>query len=149
MTAAQRHLWVLVFDLLLGALQKGLFFWSPLLVFAVVGAIVAKGWARAIVLPAVVVFGIQTYLAASWWDWQFGASFGHRAFTDGFGLAAVLLAACFQWAAARVASRRVVTSLAAPLVLLSIVQMLQYWTGNIPNANTSWDQYKDVFLRFR
>jgi hypothetical protein len=81
--------------------QKGLFFWSPLLVFAVIGAIVAKGWARGIVLSAVVIFGIQTYLAASWWDWQFGASYGHRAFTDGFGLVAVLLAACLEWAARR------------------------------------------------
>jgi hypothetical protein len=129
--------------------QKGLFFWSPLLVLAVVGAIVAKGWARGIVLPTVVIFGIQTYLAASWWDWQFGASYGHRAFTDGLGLAAVLLAACFEWVTPRVAPRRVVTGLAAALVFLSIVQMVQYWTGNIPIANTTWEQYRDAFLTFR
>jgi hypothetical protein len=129
--------------------QKGLFFWSPLLVFAVIGAIVAKGWTRAIVLPAAVIFGIQAYLAASWWDWQFGASYGHRAFTDGLGLAAVLLGACFEWAARRVAARRVVTAVAAVLVALSIVQMLQYWTGNMPIANTTWEQYKDAFLRFQ
>ena len=124
--------------------QKGLFFWSPLLVFAVIGAIVAKGWARGIVLPAAVIFGIQTYLAASWWDWQFGASYGHRAFTDGFGLAAVLLAACFQWVASRA-----VTMVAAVCVALSAVQMVQYWTRSIPEANTTWDQYRESFLRFR
>ena len=129
--------------------QKGLFFWSPLLVFAVIGAIVAKGWACGIVLPAVVIFGIQTYLAASWWDWQFGASYGHRAFTDGFGLAAVLLAACFQWVASRVHLRRAVTMVAAVCVALSAVQMVQYWTRSIPEANTTWDQYRESFLRFR
>ena len=32
---------------------------------------------------------------------------------------------------------------------LSIVQMLQYWTRSIPSANTSWDQYRESFLRFR
>ena len=129
--------------------QKGLFFWSPLLVFAVIGAIVAKGWSRGIVLPAVVIFGIQTYLAASWWDWQFGASYGHRAFTDGFGLAAVLLAACFQWAARRAQVLRAVTMVAAVCVALSAVQMVQYWTRSIPEANTTWDQYRESFLRFR
>jgi len=129
--------------------QKGLFFWSPLLLFTAVGAMVAKDWARGIVLPAAVIFGIQTYLAASWWDWQFGASYGHRAFTDGFGLAAVLLAAFFEWVARRVTARRVVTGLATALVFLSIVQMVQYWTGNIPNADTTWEQYKDAFLTFR
>jgi hypothetical protein len=101
------------------------------------------------VLPAVVIFGIQAYLAASWWDWQFGASYGHRAFTDGFGLAAVLLAACFQWAARRAHVRRAMTMVAAVCVALSVVQMLQYWTRSIPEANTSWDQYRESFLRFR
>ena len=129
--------------------QKGLFFWSPLLVFAAAGAIVAKGWARGMAVSAVVIFAIQTYLAASWWDWQFGASYGHRAFTDGFGLAAVLLAAFFQWTSHRAAVRRSVATAAAILVALSIVQMVQYWTHNIPQASTTWDQYRDSFLRFR
>jgi hypothetical protein len=129
--------------------QKGLFFWSPLLLFAVLGAMVASGWARGIVTAAVVVFAIQVYLAASWWDWQFGASYGHRAFTDGLGLAALLVAACFEWAAGRALVRRVVAVVAAGFVVLSVVQMLQYWTGSIPNANTSWDQYRESFLRFQ
>jgi hypothetical protein len=38
---------------------------------------------------------------------------------------------------------------AAVFVALSVVQMLQYWTGSIPEANTSWDQYRESFLRFR
>src|SRR5258708_2289802 len=63
--------------------QKGLFFWSPILLAAILGAIVAREWARGIVVAVGVVFAIQTYLTASWFDWQFGASYGHRAFTDG------------------------------------------------------------------
>jgi hypothetical protein len=129
--------------------QKGLFFWSPLLVFAVIGAIVAKGWSRGMVLAAAVIFAIQAYLTASWWDWQFGSTYGHRAFTDGFGLAAVLLAACFEWAARRIAVRRVVATAAAIFVALSVVQMVQYWTHNLPEVGTTWQQYRDSFLRFR
>ena len=129
--------------------QKGLFFWSPLLLLAVPGAIVASGWARGIVITAAIVFVIQVYLAASWFDWQFGASYGHRAFTDGLGLAALLVAACFEWAARRAHVRRAVAIVAAVLVALSVVQMLQYWTRSIPEASTSWDQYRESFLRFR
>jgi hypothetical protein len=138
-----------LFGVLFGT-QKGLFFWSPLLLAAGLGAIVARGWARGIVIAAVVVFAIQVYLTASWFDWQFGASFGHRAFTDGLGLAALLIAACFEWAARRRAPvRRLVTTAAVMLVALSIVQMAQYWTRNIPEASTTWDQYRESFLRFR
>jgi hypothetical protein len=129
--------------------QKGLFFWSPLLLLAVPGAIVASGWARGIVIAAVIVFVIQVYLAASWFDWQFGASYGHRAFADGLGLAALLVAACFEWAARRAPVRRAVAIVAAVLVALSVVQMLQYWTRSIPEASTTWDQYRESFLRFR
>ena len=34
---------------------------------------------------------------SSWWDWKFGASYGHRAFTDTLGLLAIFLASFFDW----------------------------------------------------
>jgi hypothetical protein len=129
--------------------QKGLFFWSPLLLLAVVGAFVARGWARGLVAAAAIVFGLQAYIVASWSDWQLGGSYGSRAFTDGLGLAAPLVAACFEWAAARRHVRTLIAAFAALAVLLSIVQMVQYWNGIIPFADTTWAQYRSVFLRLR
>jgi len=129
--------------------QKGLFFWSPLLLFAVIGIVVARGWARGLRLSAVVVLGIQTYLVASWSEWQFGASYGHRAFTDGLGLATPFLAAFFDRVAALPHLRRLVALGAAAAVLLSIAQMIQYWIGILPYADTTWSQYRTLFLRFR
>ena len=38
----------------------------------------------------------------------------------------------------------VFTSLA---VLLSVFQMIQYWRGIVPIANTTWEQYRALFLR--
>ena len=38
---------------------------------------------------------------------------------------------------------------ATTLVALSVAQMVQYWTGKIPIANTTWQEYRDAFLRFR
>jgi hypothetical protein len=148
-----------LFDVLFST-QKGLFFWSPLLLLAVFGGIVSlmtpaapaprrNGWTRGLVLAATVVLALETYLVASWSDWQFGASYGHRAFTDGLGLAAPFLARSFEWAAARPLASRVVSIVVTGAVLLSIVQMIQYWTGIMPNANTTWAQYRMLFLRLR
>jgi hypothetical protein len=129
--------------------QKGLFFWSPLLLLTIAGAILSEGWTRRLVLAASVVFALTTYLVASWSEWQFGASYGHRAFTDGFALAAPFLASAFAWAARRPVATRVVSTLAVVAVLLSVVQMLQYWNGIMPNADTTWAQYQSRFLRWR
>jgi hypothetical protein len=129
--------------------QKGLFFWSPLLLLTIVGAIVSEGWTRHLLLATGVVFAIETYVVACWWDWQFGASYGHRAFTDGFALAAPFLASTFAWASTRPTTMRVISTFAVVAVLLSVVQMLQYWNGIMPNADTTWAQYQSRFLRWR
>jgi hypothetical protein len=129
--------------------QKGLFFWSPVLLLSGIGVVVARGWARGLALPAVVVFALQTYLIASWGQWQFGASFGHRGFTDGFALAAPFIASCFEWAARRRAALVVISVGATAAVLLSVAQMAQYWMGILPMADTTWTQYRALFLRFQ
>ncbi len=129
--------------------QKGLFFWSPALALAVAGAWAARGWARRFVAPAAMIFAIQLYIVASWSDWQLGGSYGHRAFTDGFALAAPLIAATYEWTSTRPRLRAVVAVFATAAIALSIVQMVQYWLGVIPFANTTWTQYRSLFLRFR
>jgi hypothetical protein len=129
--------------------QKGLFFWSPVLLLAVAGMFVARGWARGLLLSVAIVFAIHTYLIATWFDWQFGGSYGHRGFVDGFGLVAPFLAACFSWAASRPRVLRVVAIFAFASVCLSIAQMIQYWMHIIPFQDTTWEQYRMLFLRFR
>ncbi len=126
---------------------KGLFFWAPLLLLACAGLFMlpeSLGWLRA---PIVLFLCVQTYLVASWWDWQFGASYGHRAFVDSYALLAPGLAAFY----ARVGARRpiAVTALAIVLCALSTFQMLQYWYGILPYSDTTWAQYRALFLRWR
>jgi hypothetical protein len=139
-----------LYDVLFGT-EKGLFFWSPAILLAVAGWIVTRGWAEALTLPAALIFAINTWLIASWFDWQFGGSYGHRGFTDGLALVAVFMAVFFAWvetARHRVAAVAITASGAALAVCLSVAQMIQYWMGVLPIANTTWDQYKDLFLRF-
>jgi hypothetical protein len=138
------HLYGVLFSV-----QKGLFFWSPLLLVAVAGLLMLRGRARVFLLPAIVVLAADTYLIASWWDWQFGASYGHRGFIDLFPLLAPGLATVFEWSAQRRGRRVAVTVATGLAVALSVVQMLQYWNGILPVSDTTWAQYRAMFLQLR
>ena len=109
------------------------------------------GIARPAVSPSArpLVMAANVYIIASWWDWQFGASYGHRGFVDALPIFAVGLAAFFEWSAARPARALVVGVVSAMAIALSIFQMLQYWNGVMPMADLTWDQYRAVFLRWR
>jgi hypothetical protein len=143
-TFASPHLWGVLFGT-----QKGLFFWSPVLLFAVAGCAVPDTGVARIRLPAMIIFPVNVYLIASWFDWQFGGSFGHRAFTDGLALAAVFVAGFFDWVSHRRRLVPPVAAIATMLVLLSTAQMIQYWLRILPIADTTWEQYRAVFLTFR
>jgi len=126
---------------------KGLFFYAPLLLLALVGWAwlpqTLRGWRT----PAAVVMAVNTYLIASWWDWQFGASYGHRGFVDFYPLFAIGLAAFFTRVAAASILRRTVTGAVAALCLVSMFQMLQYWHGVLPMSDTTWTRYREIFLQ--
>jgi hypothetical protein len=131
--------------------QKGLFFWSPLLLLACAGfAILAASPhpARRFVAPAVIFLAADTYVIASWWDWQFGASFGHRGFVDALPLFALGMAAFYQWVLAAAPRRHAVAGIVLCAIALNMFQTAQYWTHRLPFSDTTWDQYRAAFLRW-
>ena len=137
---------------LFGALfstQRGLFFWSPVLLFSIAGMFVACGWARDALAAWIVVLALDAWLIASWTEWQYGASFGHRAFIDGLGLFALLLASFFTWVSKRPRLAPIVAAAAALAVALSCAQMIQYWLRIWPVRDITWAQYRSLFLTFR
>jgi hypothetical protein len=132
--------------------KKGLFFWSPLLLLAAGGLVLLARSARpasAFVLPGILFLIVHTYLIASWWDWQFGGSYGHRGFVDVLPLFALGLAAVFSAATSSTEARTVIVLGIGALVALSLFQMLQYWYGIIPFSDTTWPQYRELFLRWQ
>ena len=138
------HIWQVLFSV-----QKGLFFWSPVLLLAVVGFWSTRGAARNFVLPALIVFAAQAYLIASWFDWQFGGSYGHRGFVDAFPILAIGLAAFFDRVATRPVLRSSVAVACTVAIALSIFQMLQYWYGILPIMDLTWGEYRRLFLAWR
>ena len=141
-----------LFGVLFGT-QKGLFFWSPLLLISAAGLGVFARSPRpdaGFVLPGILFLAVNTYLIASWWDWQFGGSYGHRGYVDALPIFALGLAGALDWTARRGAStRRAVALVVVLLSALSVFQMLQYWYGIIPFSDTTWSHYREVFLRWR
>jgi len=128
--------------------QRGLFFWSPVLLMSVAGMAVARGWSLDVLRSAALVLVLNAWLVASWMEWQYGASYGHRAFVDSFGVMAIFLAAFFAWTKEH---RRFIPMVAIATTLavtLSIVQMLQYWNRVWPARDITWDQYRSLFLTF-
>jgi hypothetical protein len=132
--------------------QKGLFFWSPVLLLACAGFVMLaqspRSPAREFLIPALAFLAVDTYVIASWWDWQFGGSFGHRGFVDALPLFAVGLAAFFAWSSVTATRRAVVVTLVICAVALNMFQMAQYWRRVLPFSDTTWDQYRAVFLRW-
>jgi hypothetical protein len=138
--------------------QKGLFFWSPVLLLACAGFVIlsrSTHSAHKFLLPSVVFLALDTYVIASWWDWQFGGSFGHRGFVDVLPIFAIGLAASYEWALRRrsgqaaVSARRiVVTAVVVCAIGLNMFQMAQYWNRLLPFSDITWDQYRAVFLRW-
>jgi hypothetical protein len=127
--------------------RKGLFFWAPLLLAAVAGLAWLPPALRPWRAPILAVLAIDTYLIASWWDWQFGASYGHRGFVDLYPLLAPGLAAAFARVPTRPALRAATAIAVVLLCALSIFQMLQYWHGVMPMSDVTWDQYRTLFLK--
>jgi hypothetical protein len=130
------------------SVKKGLFFWSPILFLSVAGFFALRGTARSVLVPSLLFLPLNLYLVASWWDWQFGGSYGHRGFTDSLGVLAVSMAASYQWVSRRPRVAAAVTVFAVLAILLSIAQMVQYWLGILPISDSTWLEYRTNFLRF-
>lgn len=131
------------------SVERGLFFWSPILLVALAGALVATEWARGLVAVTLGILAVDTYLMSCWFMWDLGAGFGHRGYTDALGLFAIYLASFFAWTAKRPRIAPAIAVGVALLVALSTFQMWQYWVGFVPMEHTTWAQYRAAFLRVR
>ncbi|NNB90912.1 hypothetical protein [Corallococcus exiguus] len=126
------------------SLRKGLFFWTPVWLFAVVGFARDREHLRDYLLPVLLFSLFQVYLTAAWWHWPYGLSFGHRAFTEGSAFFALGLAG-FLAHLERPAVRKAVGAVLALLVAYELFLMVRYWQGRLPGDRTTWAQYRSLF----
>ena len=123
--------------------HHGLFVWSPILIFAVLGLFSMQGPLRAFRWPIAVCLLLQVYLISSWYLWYFGWSFGHRAFVDALGMFAIPLAGFFSslrhpWV------KKTVMVMSSLFVALTFYWFIQYFEGALPGEmrpNMTWPIY--------
>lgn len=127
--------------------QKGLFFYAPILLLAAAGFVWLPGSLRRWLPAIVLILLVDTYLIASWFDWQFGGSYGHRAFVDVYPLFAIGLASFYARVAMTRHLRHAVALFVVALCALSMFQMLQYWHGVLPMSDVTWSGYRAIFLQ--
>jgi hypothetical protein len=126
------------------SVRKGVFFWSPLLVLAVLGVPLLRRAAPGLVLPVATLLVLDFWIVSSWTEWWYGGSFGAREFVDVLPVYALGLAALL--APARGTIRRwAVGAAVAATSLVTAHAMAEYWLGNIPFDQTTWQLYLHSF----
>lgn len=79
------------------SVRKGLFFWTPVLLFILPGFVIMFKKKDKLSFWALLFFIIQIYLISSWWAWFYGFAYGHRAFTETYTILAIPLAYFFRY----------------------------------------------------
>jgi hypothetical protein len=122
------------------SVRKGLFFWAPLLLLAVVGLPYLRRYADGVFIPAVAFLALNTWIISSWSTWWYGGSLGQRAFVEALPILALGLAALIETVRGRVARPALIATIGV-LTLLAVHSMVAYWTRSIPVDGTTWDTF--------
>jgi hypothetical protein len=108
----------------------GLLPYAPVLVLAFIGLGVAWARRRDIALPVTVAFVPLWYTIASWYDWSYAASFGHRGFIDILPLLALPMAYLLSLMRTRVLRLAAICGVGI-LTAVTCALMLAYWQYKI------------------
>lgn len=127
--------------------RKGLFFYSPFLLFILIASTLSLlSHKKAFLISSIyLIFLLIAWVNAAWWCWWFGASFGQRVIIDHLYLFGFLGAICWQNASANWKK----LSLFALLMIFStvnLIQLIQWDRYIIRWDNMTWDNYTATFL---
>ena len=128
--------------------HHGLFIWSPILLFSVLGLWKMEGHLKLYRLPVIFCLLIHLYIVSSWYLWWYAWSFGHRAFVDALGLFALPLASFFG-SLRRIIVKRFVIFVSTLFVALTFYSFIQHFQGILPgemHPPMTWQQYKNILL---
>ncbi len=131
--------------------RKGLFLYTPLMIFAFAGII--SLWIRRSphALAVTLFVPLNIYIIFSWWCWWYGGGFGQRAFIDSYALMAVAAASLLSHAMTAGKNWLKPAILAAFILLasLGVIQNIQYYNGAIHWDSMTREAYLNSFGRFK
>ncbi len=124
--------------------DHGLFSWTPILVFAVIGLFYLGRLDRIFGTYSLVVFAVYLYAIGCYQDWNGISSFGSRFFVALTPLFTIGLAALFDWTACAWQLRRAAAFLPAAVGLLVLwnLGLIFQWGMHLipPRGPVSWRQ---------
>ena len=125
--------------------RKGLFIYTPLIFFAVLGlfTIIRKPLRF---ISMLIFVALSAYLIASWWNWYYGDSFGLRAFIDYYGVYGLLIAMLLNRITIKYQNLLLILLL-VPFIGLNLFQTWQYSNHIIHPNSMNKDKFRYVFLK--
>lgn len=105
--------------------RKGVFVYTPILLFAIVGLVALFRPQRDVFYGTIVIMPLTVLLLSSWWAWSYGICWGMRPMIDYYSLLSIPLAAGFAFVFSK---GKVIAVLSSVLIFLLIsLQLFQTW----------------------
>lgn len=141
-TFANPHL----FEVLLGS-RRGLLVWSPILLVSLGGLWFLWGRRKDVFWMALAGLSLHFLIVSSWYYWDYGCSYGHRAFVDAVPLFGLCYGALLHGLGSR--ARRCLLFVTVILIAMQMWLMLKYWLGTIPFEGPTFDYFIMTFFSLR
>lgn len=136
------------------SVRKGLFFWSPILLLALIGMVVAYKRRGRLYNGLMVFFVLTVYVSSAWWSWYYGGSFGQRVAVDFMCLFAIFVAYLLdeleRWKKQGNIKRGykmafgVISGYCVVCIVWNLVCMIAYWYRVLPSDKANWDTIRDI-----
>lgn len=123
--------------------DRGVLFWAPVLTISIAGLFFARKYLKEWALSFYVFLPIWLWVISSWHSWQFGMSYGHRAFIDIFPMLGLLIALTYSRISSNLCKKALI-AFGILCMLAGIFFTYQYWIGALPAASTTFSQYVGI-----
>jgi hypothetical protein len=120
--------------------RKGLFTYTPLWFFSLLGLIFIFRKQKQAAIYWLVMFLIVTYVLSCWHQWYYGGSFGSRVFVEYYALLIVPFSILLE-SLKKKPARTIMISIMAILTIFSIIQTYQYYAGIIHWSDMNKEMY--------
>lgn len=128
--------------------RKGVFIYTPILIFAVLGLISLFKTNRPIFYGTIIIMPLTVFILSSWWAWSYGICWGMRPMIDYYSLLSIPLAAGFALVFSKSKAWSIITGVVVMLfLLLNLFQTWQYKNGLIHYDDMSREAYFKGFLQ--
>jgi len=127
------------------SVRAGLFFWSPILIFSIIGFYYLKKKDNGLFFPILIFSIFNLFVIASTTIWWYGGSFGHRGFVESYAFLIFPLAYFYSSLSSK-KIKTIVLIFTFLFIAYSLLQMYLYWESKIPAGNVTFQVYIDKFV---